>query len=838
MPTDVSFEMPTDVQEEIPAEMPEDVSFEMPDDIQEEIPADVTFEMPEDIQEEIPTEMPADVSFEMPTDVQEEIPAEMPEDVSFEMPDDIQEEIPAEMPEDVSFEMPEDIQKETPAEMPEDIQKEITAEMPEDVSFDMPEDVQEDISVDIPEEALIDIPEDVSIPEETMISESTEIPEEAMISDSMDIPEDTGISDFMNLTEEPESAGSEEFPGEPELNIPEAITDEPEMAISEDITEEIPTEPDLAMAEDITEEIPAEPEMAISEDITQEILSEPEVAISEDIPEDIPAEPEGSEEGIGDFIVEENDEDSMPEFDNNEDMDELLSSLLADMDESKKEEENAGPGEEPIAADDIEGLFNTAEALREPSDDENDIDLTSDTDLTNESDLTSETDLPSDNDLTSELDTGSDIDTTSEAISQDDIDSILNASGLDAPEEEQNGIEDIGLDLSAIGTDGIDLMPDSGEEEIGIGAVPGLSQEDESIDISRDTSVPVSEDIDALFSEIGDGQQQEYLSEDDLENAFNSQGSGDIGDLIKEIDSGEFEERIKNLNSDGEDSKKDKKKKKKSLFQRLFANVKEDLTPEQIKERQEKAQAEEEAKKKAAEDKKKKEALTKEQKEAKKAEDKAKAAEAAQKKAEEKKRKAAEAKEKARKKKEERLAIEEFEADEGKINKAGATILFIIFAAITIFIIVGTNIYSYNLSMKNAQEDFDEQLYNEAYYDIYGYTKEQIKSEHIDLHDKIMTVQYVNSELNSYEYYMFSNNKEKALDSLLKGLQRYDKYYALARELNINDDLLYVKEKILNKLETEFGLSESDAYSIIAIRDDLDYSTSLYKLIGDYGQDQ
>ena len=220
-----------------------------------------------------------------------------------------------------------------------------------------------------------------------------------------------------------------------------------------------------------------------------------------------------------------------------------------------------------------------------------------------------------------------------------------------------------------------------------------------------------------------------------------------------------------------------------------------------------------------------------EKEEAQKAEAKAAAAEAAKKKAEEKKRKAAEAKERARKKKEERLAIEEFEADEGKINKAGATVLFVIFAAMTIFIIVGTNIYSYNISIKNAQEDFEVKMYNEAYYEVYGL---KVKDEHIDLYDKIMTVQYVNSELNSYQYYMLANDREKALDSLLKGLQRYDKYYELAKRLGIRDDLQYVKAQILDKLLTEFDLTEVEANEMLEIRDDIDYSEYLYSLLGTY----
>ncbi|MBR6468755.1 MAG: hypothetical protein IKS84_00125, partial [Lachnospiraceae bacterium] len=189
------------------------------------------------------------------------------------------------------------------------------------------------------------------------------------------------------------------------------------------------------------------------------------------------------------------------------------------------------------------------------------------------------------------------------------------------------------------------------------------------------------------------------------------------------------------------------------------------------------------------------------------------------------------AKEKEKQKRETALAIAEYEVEHGRINKAGATILFVIFAILTIVIIIGSNIYSYNLSIENAQEDFNVKKYNEAYYEVYGL---KIKDEDIELYDRIMTVMFVNHQLNSYEYYMKSNNREKALDSLLKGLQRYEKYLQLAQMLEITEDLDYVKAEILNKLSTEFKMSEKEAYELAEVSDSVDYSEYIYGLLGNY----
>ncbi len=303
-------------------------------------------------------------------------------------------------------------------------------------------------------------------------------------------------------------------------------------------------------------------------------------------------------------------------------------------------------------------------------------------------------------------------------------------------------------------------------------------------------------------------------------------------DVMAEIESGAFEDKIKAL--DAPEAAPETKKKKKSLFSRLFGNVVEELTEEQKEERRRKAEEEEKQKAAILETKKKNAEEAKAAKAAQKEIDKAEAEEK-KKQAEEAKRKAREeAREKARKKKEAREALEISEEDEGKINKVGAGILFILFAVITLFIILGTNTYTYNLSIENAQTDFLIRHYNEAYYDVYGL---QIKDEDIELYDRIMTVMYVNSQLNSYNYYMKSNNSDKALNSLIKGLEKYEKYYMLATTLGITDDLEYVKANILNELNRTFKVTEAEAYSMMNINDVIDYSEYIYALLGTYDLD-
>jgi len=177
---------------------------------------------------------------------------------------------------------------------------------------------------------------------------------------------------------------------------------------------------------------------------------------------------------------------------------------------------------------------------------------------------------------------------------------------------------------------------------------------------------------------------------------------------------------------------------------------------------------------------------------------------------------------KAKKLEKARLAAEE--AKNTRINPAGAAIVFIMFALLAVVLIFGSNIFFYNVSISNAQKNFDRKNYNEAYFDIYGL---DIKAKDGPLFDKIVTVMYINKELNSYNNYAALGEKNKALDSLIKGLERYDKYYDLARRLDIQTDLDYVRTQILAELSSVYGISEQKAMELTQMTDSVEYSLQI-----------
>ena len=244
---------------------------------------------------------------------------------------------------------------------------------------------------------------------------------------------------------------------------------------------------------------------------------------------------------------------------------------------------------------------------------------------------------------------------------------------------------------------------------------------------------------------------------------------------------------------------------KPGLLKRLFGNiVTDEIAKAEIAQR-EKDKEEEAAKQEAAEaakeEKKAAKAAKAEDKELKKA---AKAEEKEQKKAEKEAKKAEEA------------AQEELEVT-GKLNKVGVSIVVILAAMFLATEISGTEIFSYNSTMKQAVSFFEAGKYTDAYQEILG---TNMKKKDQETYDKIVTVMKVQRSLNSYENYDNMKYYPDALNALLVGLRKYDENIETARNLEIEKDVDNCKEKILTLLDEEYGLSEDQAREILSLKKD------------------
>jgi hypothetical protein len=395
-------------------------------------------------------------------------------------------------------------------------------------------------------------------------------------------------------------------------------------------------------------------------------------------------------------------------------------------------------------------------------------------------------------------------------------------------------------------------------------ALEDLLSDAEGIEPSTDNEFEQMEEDDEFLSLLNQMSSDDPVSEDvmainDLlngvaatpKNKANNVPS-DVGEVfsdalkvVSSLDDPNFDEaELLNQISDkkgkkGKNNKKVKKKKKqkkeqdlanaeelpkKGLFQRLFGNIEDAEGSKNAKKAAsanggESKEVQKSTKKKAG--KKAKNAISQEDNE--EASDDKKPTKDKSKKSLKK-----DKEEKKKKTKEIIQVIDEIEENEGKINRLGASIVFLFFGLLVLLLLAGTNVISYSLSIQNATNYFEKQKYTQAYNEVYGI---EIKDEDIEIYDKIMTVMFVNKQLNSYNNYYSMEKYPEALDSLLKGLKRYDKYIELATMLGIKTDLDYVRNQILAELENVFNLSEKDAFQMLNYDSMEAYSLEVYDVV-------
>lgn len=377
------------------------------------------------------------------------------------------------------------------------------------------------------------------------------------------------------------------------------------------------------------------------------------------------------------------------------------------------------------------------------------------------------------------------VDTADATVSDAEDDFSLDELISDEPEETEEPVSDAAEQSAEIQDDFSDDVFD---------AAMGQMQQDETDDTMIDTAPAMEKetddmDLDDLFSALG-------ITNDGDDNADTGSpytaDEGNLDSILQEtmqagIDSGDL--------SEIDEKKHVAPKQKKKLSEIVFG------TPDE-EELQEEALYKEKLEKKKEEKAKKKE-----EKQAKKAsmlESKKAAAGNKQK-----------AKEDKKKKKQAMLEAQiEEEKSEKKIPVAAVVIVFALFAGLGCLVIFGTKHFDYSRVITKAADYFERQRYHLAYDEVSGV---EVKQKDEELRDRIYTVMYVERLYESYENNMAVNRPDKALDALIRGLEKYDEHYAEAVELDIVSDIDLCRAQIVNALYDTYGLTEEEAYHIMEL---------------------
>lgn len=245
--------------------------------------------------------------------------------------------------------------------------------------------------------------------------------------------------------------------------------------------------------------------------------------------------------------------------------------------------------------------------------------------------------------------------------------------------------------------------------------------------------------------------------------------------------------------------------KKKTFTQILFGDPDEDdVLSEEEMARIEAKKAAKKAKKAAAKEaRKEKSDAAKEQK----------AIKNGQKKKEEAEKKRLKAEKKAKQRAEELANAE----PEKKLNRPMVTFIFSLFLGGTFLFYMASNNFSYTQAVKNAATYFEGQKYRSAYNEIIGI---EVKEDDKDLEDRIYTVMYVERLYESYNNNIELGRPERALDALLRGVDKYYEHYEEAGQLGITADLDYSFAQIQTALVENYGITVEQALEINKLEND------------------
>ena len=408
------------------------------------------------------------------------------------------------------------------------------------------------------------------------------------------------------------------------------------------------------------------------------------------------------------------------------------------------------------------------------------------------------------------------------AIDDSSEESIPDIAALDDSSEESipdiaaidDSSEESILDIAALDdTDSLDGLSDNDMES----ALNALNDDQESsgsgdIDSMLDGLLDDLDmkgtlgDIDGNTEEMSEAEQ---MSQEDSEESLDS--LADLLGMTGEPVSSEKEDDMQSLLDASllpDEKNEENDEKKTGFFKKVFGNV---ITDEIAQEEREAAQKEvKEAEEKAEKDAADAEEKAK-QKEEKKAAKEAKKAEKAKQKAE--KKAAKEAKKAEKKAKEEEEEAAELEIV-GKLNKVGVAIIVIATILFLTVEITGTNLWGYASAKQAADKYFKMGKYTEAYQEALG-TKMRDKDP--EMYQKIKTVMKVQQSINAYQNYERVGYYPDALNALLQGIRKYDDNLSTAIDLEADQDLKKCREQILSNLQSEFGVSESEAYSLLSL---------------------
>ena len=162
------------------------------------------------------------------------------------------------------------------------------------------------------------------------------------------------------------------------------------------------------------------------------------------------------------------------------------------------------------------------------------------------------------------------------------------------------------------------------------------------------------------------------------------------------------------------------------------------------------------------------------------------------------------------------------------LPKVPVILVFVMAASILVLVLAGTHLLGYSNSFADASQAFAEGRYSDAFQSVDG---EKVKEKDADTYEKYRITAMVSAEYEAYESMMDAEVYDMALDSLIRTVQRYDKYLQDAETYGCRGEFDKIESAAETALQQDFGLTAEDARTMYALSNKETYSREIYKVL-------
>ncbi len=167
-----------------------------------------------------------------------------------------------------------------------------------------------------------------------------------------------------------------------------------------------------------------------------------------------------------------------------------------------------------------------------------------------------------------------------------------------------------------------------------------------------------------------------------------------------------------------------------------------------------------------------------------------------------------------------------------KLPKKPVILITVMAASIFLLIMLGGNFVGYSGSVSEAKEKYRGGDYVAAYSAIAGL---DIKEKDEELYQQCAIMAMLQEQYDAYVALMDAGQYEMALDALIRGIGRYDKFYERAEKYGILMEYGKIEEQIEQMLNAQFSVTPEEARALYGLRRREEYSIGLRQVLEKLG---